>query len=263
MIVTGGSSGIGAATVAIFAAQGAQVVNLDLNEPPTESSKSVQYIQCNTTSVDSVNAAINSVIDKLKRIDVLVNNAGVMDNMAKVADITDEAWSKVISINVNGPFHMMRAVIPHMLANKAEAAADAPPSINRMGQPGPPRAPSKGVIVNLCSTASFHGGAAGAAYTTSKHALLGLSRNTAWMYRNQGLRCNAVMPGGTATNIYQNSKVELNPAGFEALQPFMACQFEQIGGPDGVANAIVFLASSAAENINGAELAVDNAWTAT
>lgn len=199
---------------------------------------------------------------KFGHIDILVNNAGVMDDMSRVADTTNEMWTKVIGVNVNGPFNMLRAVIPHLLKNDPQPAADAPPSITRFGKPGPPRVPSKGSIINICSTASFHGGAAGAAYTTSKHALLGLSRNTAWMYRKEGIRTNAIMPGGAATGIYQNSAVSLNPDGYAALQAYMGCHHDLVIMPDAIANAVLFLANPASENINGAELAVDDAWTA-
>lgn len=184
-----------------------------------------------------------------------------MDDFSKTADVTDESWSKLMGVNLNGPFYMLRAVIPHMLKNETTAAPDALPTFDRMGQPGPPRAPSKGAIVNVCSAAAKHGATAGTAYTTSKHALLGLSRSTAWMYRNDGIRCNSVLPGGTATNIYQNSKVSMNQEGYAATQPYQNCMFGSISMPTGIANAIVYLAGSVSEGINGAELAVDDAWT--
>ena len=81
------------------------------------------------------------------------------------AETSPETWQRCMSVNVSGPFYLIRACLPHMLANEGA---------------------EKGSIINVCSTASMRGGAAGAAYTASKHALLGLSRNTSWMYRHQG-----------------------------------------------------------------------------
>lgn len=116
---------------------------------------------------------------------------------------------------------------------------------------------SKGVIVNVGSVASVRGPAAGVAYTASKHALLGMSRNTAFVYAKEGIRCNAVFPGGTETNIMQNSAVQMDQNGLQALAPFHACMPGTLK-PAELANAILFLATS--PGVNGAELAVDKGW---
>lgn len=123
--------------------------------------------------------------------------------------------------------------------------------------------PKKGTIVNVCSEAAIRGAAAGALYTASKHALLGLSRNTAWMYNKDGVRTNVVLPGGVATNIMGNSGVsdprtQLDPIGAPLLQMPQAVM-PAICQPGDIAKAIVFLA--AADAVNGAELTVDHAWS--
>ncbi|KPI37858.1 3-oxoacyl-[acyl-carrier-protein] FabG [Cyphellophora attinorum] len=159
-IVTGGNSGIGAATVALLAAQGAQVANLDLADAPTNPNQdSVTYYQCDVSSNDAVVEIVDAIFTKFGHIDILINNAGVMDDFSPTASVTDAAWTKVLNINLNGPFHLIRAVIPYMLRNDPKPPANAAPSFNFRGEQGPPRTPSKGSIVNLCSTASKHGAA--------------------------------------------------------------------------------------------------------
>ena len=147
-----------------------------------------------------------------------------------------------------------------MLKNKPHPPANAPPAFTPRGEPTAPPAPSKGAIINICSVASLGGGSSGVPYTVSKHGLLGLTRSTAWMHRDDGIRCNAVLPGATMTNIYQNSKMEINPEGYAKCQAFQACMPQVLGSPDLVANAAVWLAGS--ENVTGAELKVDGGWTA-
>jgi NAD(P)-dependent dehydrogenase (short-subunit alcohol dehydrogenase family) len=97
--------------------------------------------------------------------------------MQGVGELSDDIWRRVLSINLDGPMFASRKAIPHMIAQ------------------------GSGSIINTASTAGISGAAAGAAYTASKHALVGLTRNTAWMYASKGIRCNAICPGGTATNI--------------------------------------------------------------
>lgn len=124
-----------------------------------------------------VDEVVSTAVETLGGLDVLVNNAGIMDSMSAAADVSDSEWERVIRINLTAPFLLTRAAIPHMLAA------------------------GKGAIVNTASEASLRGSAAGAAYTASKHGIAGLTKSTAVMYRGQGIRTNAIAPGGTATNI--------------------------------------------------------------
>lgn len=106
-----------------------------------------------------VKAAIQKVIDKYGTIDVLCNVAGITDRLMRVGETTNEGFTNIMGIEFNGPFYMVRAVIPHFLAK-------------------PESADLKGSIFNVCSVAAVRGGCNGASYTSAKHALLGLSRNT-------------------------------------------------------------------------------------
>ena len=118
------------------------------------------------------------------KIDVLANVAGVMDAFAAADVYKDSEWDKVIGVNLTVPTRMIRAVLPIMKAKK------------------------HGSIINISSKAGLSGASAGLAYTASKHGLLGVTKHTAWRFRNEGIRCNAIMPGGVDTNIAQSMTKE-------------------------------------------------------
>ena len=161
-----------------------------------------------------------------------------MDNFERTADISNETWNRVLGVNLNGPLNVMRIVIQHFLTKDSE---------------------QKGRIVNVGSLASVKGGTAGVAYTTSKHALLGLSRGTAWMYAKEGIQTNMLLPGGVNTEIMKNSKAIPDKVGLETAMPTMATQCGNCD-PIDAANAILFLAS--AVGLNGAEVRLDKGWSA-
>jgi NAD(P)-dependent dehydrogenase (short-subunit alcohol dehydrogenase family) len=223
-VVTGGNSGLGLAIATSFLDSGAKVASLDLADEATSPRENLLYLKCDIAKEAPVKAAISKIVDALGHIDILVNNAGIFDYLQSVTDITAESWHRVIDVNVTGPFNMMHACIPLMLNNSREPASDAPPTTGSFGGQQGPRVPAKGVVINICSTASVHGAAAGAAYTTSKHALLGLTRNSAFMYRDQGLRVNAVLPGGTDTSMLKNLAGKIKEQNMKTLMPFLSCQ---------------------------------------
>ncbi|MFF4507398.1 SDR family NAD(P)-dependent oxidoreductase [Streptomyces sp. NPDC001401] len=243
VIVTGAGSGIGRAAALAFAAKGARVVIADLNAEGA--GKVVKEIeQAGGTAIAVVgDLSEQAVVDQVARtaverfggVDVLVNNAGIMDRMSALADVGDAEWERVIRVNLTAPFLLTRAVLPHML------------------QAG------RGAIVNTASEAGIRGSAAGAAYTASKHGVVGLTRSLAVMYRNRGVRANAIAPGGTATGMIPD--IDQSADGPAALGPYMG-NVGRVSQPEEQAAAIVFLASDAASNINGVILPVDNGWAA-
>ncbi|GAA3772141.1 SDR family oxidoreductase [Streptomyces coacervatus] len=243
VIVTGAGSGIGRAAALAFAAQGARVVIADLNAEGAD--KVVKEIeQAGGTAIAVVgDLSQQAVVDRVAGtavesfggVDVLVNNAGIMDRMSALADVDDAEWERVIRVNLTAPFLLTRAVLPHML------------------QAG------RGAIVNTASEAGIRGSAAGAAYTASKHGIVGLTKSLAVMYRNQGIRANAIAPGGTATGMIPD--IDRSAHGPAALGPYMG-NVGRVSQPEEQAAAIVFLASDAASNVNGVILPVDNGWAA-
>lgn len=236
--MTGTSSGIGAATAQLFLEHGAKVAALDVVDTATSSTDNDRRlnIKCDVSSEDSVNSAIKQVLDKWLTIDVACNVAGVMDQFERTDNVSNEMWTRVLNVNLNGPFNVMRAVIKHFLTKDAE---------------------QKGRIVNVGSMASIKGGTAGVAYTTSKHALLGLSRSTSWMYAKEGIQTNILLPGGVTTDLMKNSKSVPDKACLDLLMPTMATQCGMCEPVD-AANAILFLAS--AVGLNGAEVRLDKGW---
>ncbi|MFI6323013.1 glucose 1-dehydrogenase [Nonomuraea sp. NPDC050556] len=239
VIVTGAGSGIGRATATAFAQQGARVLIADLN---AEAAKAV------ADSLDGAVAVVGDLSDpevaervartaaeEFGGLDVLVNNAGVMDTMALAGDVTDAEWERVIRINLTAPFLVTRAALPYLLER------------------------GKGAIVNVASEAGLRGSAAGAAYTASKHGLVGLTRSLAVSYRDRGIRTNAVAPGGVATGIMTG--LSFDERGLAVLGPFHA-SVGRVAAPEEIAAAIVFLASDAASNVNGVILPVDGGWSA-
>ncbi|WP_353943348.1 SDR family NAD(P)-dependent oxidoreductase [Streptomyces sp. HUAS MG91] len=243
VVVTGAGSGIGRAAALAFAGQGDRVVVADLNAEAAAAvvaeiegaGGGAVAVVGDLSDQKVVDEVVATALARFGAIDVLVNNAGIMDSMSAVADVTDAEWERLLRINLTAPFLLSRAVVPHML----EAG--------------------RGAIVFTASEAALRGSAAGAAYTAAKHGIVGLTKSIAVMYRGRGVRANAIAPGGTITNIQLN--VDPEAAGPQALGAYMG----NVGTPAGAetqAAAIVFLASDAASNISGAVLPVDGGWSA-
>ncbi|MEU9896719.1 SDR family NAD(P)-dependent oxidoreductase [Streptomyces phaeochromogenes] len=243
VVVTGAGSGIGRAAALRFAAEGARVVLADLNADGAKEAAE-EIVAAGGTAVTvvgdlseqgTVDQVVATAVDTFGGIDVLVNNAGIMDRMSAAGETGDDEWERVLRINLTAPFLLTRAALPHLLAN------------------------GKGAIVFTASEASLRGSAAGAAYTASKHGVAGLAKSLAVMYRDKGVRTNAIAPGGTVTGI----QVQLDQ---DALGPSVVMGYRgnigRAADADEQAAAIVFLASDAASNINGVILPVDNGWAA-
>jgi NAD(P)-dependent dehydrogenase (short-subunit alcohol dehydrogenase family) len=175
-------------------------------------------------------------MDTYDRLDVLCNNAGVVDDMALPAEVATSMWNRVIGVNLTGPFLVSRAALPPMLRRGA------------------------GAIINVASVSGLRGGAAGISYTAAKHGLVGLTRSLAHAYRDRGIRTNAICPGGVATGIVDMSSFD--PAGLARNRPVLALAEGRLAEPDQIAGVALFLASPAASFINGAVLTVDAGWSA-
>jgi NAD(P)-dependent dehydrogenase (short-subunit alcohol dehydrogenase family) len=236
VIVTGAGSGIGRATASRVAREGGTVIAVDVSKERLDEfvaslpSQSVKAVVADITSADGVTAIVAAAG---KRIDGLANVAGIMDDMTPMHEVTDAVWDRVFSVNVDGMFRLTRAVLPAMLAAHS------------------------GSIVNIASEAGLRGSAAGLAYTASKHAVVGITRSTAFMYAREGIRVNAVAPGPVATNIQASFASEL---GADRIN-LMMTTLPPIAEPAQLAASITFLLSDDGTNVNGVIVPSDGGWS--
>ena len=242
-VVTGAASGMGRAIAERFAKEGANVLAVDLHQKGidevvqkiTDSGGTAQGVTGDVSEEKDVQKMIDLAVSKYNTLDILVNNAGIMDDFFPVSETSNELWNKVIGVNVNGPFFACRLAIPYML---------------KQGQ---------GSIINISSVGGLYGSRAGAAYTTSKHALIGLTKNIGFMYAQKGVRCNAIAPGGVNTNIGLGMKP--NKFGYERCTSG-AASMPRMGEAQEIANTALFLAGDDSSFINGTVLTADGGWTA-
>lgn len=243
-IVTGAGAGIGRAIALRLAREGAYVIANDINPEGLE--KTVRLIGEAGAQAEPVAGDITDQadIDRLVaasagigHVDLLVNNAGIMDWFLPPGEVDDETWSRVLDVNLTGAMRLTRAALPHM---------------QRAG---------RGSIVNIASVAALGGGAAGVAYTASKHGLVGLTRSVAYFYALQGIRCNAICPGGVSTEIEAGGAVPRVPWAYERLQPSFA-RAVRMAEPDEIAMLTSWLLSDEAGNVNGAIITSDGGWAA-
>jgi NAD(P)-dependent dehydrogenase (short-subunit alcohol dehydrogenase family) len=241
-VVTGAGSGMGRAMVREFHQEGASVVAVDIRGPAAEETaalvKDPDHTLALTADVSdrgAVEAVVAAATSRFGRIDLLSNNAGMLDDYTPAHETSDELWNRVIGVNLTGAFLFARAVVPAMMAQ------------------------GKGVIINTASISSFVAGGGGAAYTASKHGVLGLTRQLAFDYGKHGVRVNAICPGAIHTGMTnhlltpggRNPHVDAAVAGTPA---------GRWGTPEEIAHLALFLASDDADFIHGAAFAADGGW---
>jgi NAD(P)-dependent dehydrogenase (short-subunit alcohol dehydrogenase family) len=242
-LITGSGSGVGRATANLFAKNGSAVIVVDLladrvNQVVAEINSAggkATGMVLDLSKGTEVDRMVDDALRSSGRVDILHNNAGIMDGVRPVADTPDDVWEKVMSINVNAPFRASRRVIPTMLKQGG------------------------GVILNTASVAGLFGGVAGAAYTVSKHALIGLTQNTAAFYGSKGIRCNAMVLGAVNTNIGVGS-AQPNQLGMEQLGK-VASLIPRVAEPSEIAELALFLASERSSYVNGSCVVIDGGWT--
>ncbi|HWC70488.1 MAG TPA: SDR family oxidoreductase [Actinomycetota bacterium] len=238
-IVTGAGNGIGRATVRQLAAEGAKVIGCDLNEQAlTETSAMLDDRGLSATlavaDITSQQDVERLVADAGGSIDVLANVAGIMDHFVPLGELDDDLWDRVLAVNLSGVMRLTRAVLPGMVER------------------------ASGAIVTVASKASTSAGASGAAYAASKHGVIGLVKSIAYFYGPQGIRSNAVLPGGVTTAIGATAAPRSEWA-FQRAQLSMATM-PPAADADRIAEVVSWLASDEASFVNGATVAADGGW---
>lgn len=242
-LVTGASSGMGLEIARLFAGEGASVVVVArrkdrltaLVDQITANGGKAVAIAGDVTREEDVRNAVQTAVTTYGRLDIVINNAGLMDRMDPAADLDDDVWNAVIDVNLTGPMRFFRAAIPEM-----EKAGG-------------------GAFVTVASVGGICGGRAGAAYTASKHGVVGLAKNVAYAYAKKGIRSNVIAPGGVSTEILTGK--DLNEEGAKICMAGTATNL-RTGEPMEVARLALFLASDEASLVNGAVVTADAGWTA-
>lgn len=245
VVVTGASSGMGKAIVELFAREGAQIVAVArrkerLDALAAELANAPGHVipfVGDVSKQEDTEAMIDLAVKEFGKLDVLVNNAGVMDDMGPIGDLTNEKLQQVYGINLFGPIYSMRKAVQTFLAQE-----------------------SGGSIVNVASLGCVKV-VAGPAYCSSKAALVSVSRNTAFMYMPQKIRCNVIAPGGIATEISSSMGGMPNMTGYGRVQKVLATSPE-LGQAEDVAAAALFFASDDSKYISGDVMYVDGGWNA-
>ncbi|TWH56499.1 NAD(P)-dependent dehydrogenase (short-subunit alcohol dehydrogenase family) [Desulfitobacterium sp. LBE] len=243
-IVTGAASGMGKSIALLYAKEGAKVVVSDLNlegahkvaEEITSAGGTALAIKTNVAVEEDIQALIDTAVSTYGTVDILVNNAGIMDNFEPAADIEDKNWERIFAVNTTSVMRATRKVLPIFLEK------------------------SSGVIVNIASAGGLNGARAGATYTASKHAVIGFTKNTGFMYAQQGIRCNAIAPGAVETNI---GSTITDPHKFGSARAYAGMATNpRMGKPEEIAQVALFLAAEESSFVNGAVIVADGGWSA-
>ncbi len=236
VIVTGAATGIGQATALRLGEEGASVACIDIDAAAAEQTAQAisaaggkaLALQCDVSHESAVQSVVSQVVERLEKLDVLCNIAGILRS-DHTHELKLEDWQRVLAVNLTGTFLMCRAAIPHLLK-------------------------TRGNIVNMSSTAALGSHPWMAAYAASKGGILSMTRALSVEYVKQGLRVNALCPGGIKTGIHQHFRLPKG-ADFDLLKG--AIPFVEFVGPEQIAAAVAFVASDEAAYMNGAELRID------
>lgn len=245
-VVTGASAGMGRDIAYYFAKEGANVLAVarraerlnQLVEETKDFEGKIVAFSADVSDKEKSEGMIDEAVKLFGKLDILVNNAGIMDDMSGVDETSDEMFDKVYEVNVKSIFYSMRKAVKHF---------------KEIGG---------GVIINVASIGGLQGCRAGLAYTSSKHAVVGMTKNTAFMYALQNIRCNAICPGGIETEIGTGEFMKnINQTGVARAMAGMGAN-PRMGKGSEIAQVAVFLASDDSSYVNGQCLAVDGGLTA-
>jgi 3-oxoacyl-[acyl-carrier protein] reductase len=250
-IVTGAGSGIGRACASALGQRGFAVAAIDIDEASArETARDIPGARAYRADVSvsaQVDAAVSAAVADFGPVEVLVNNAGILDGYFNAEEMDEAVWRKVIDIDLTGVFLVTKRVLREML----------------------PR--GRGRIINMASVAGLNGTGGGAAYIAAKHGVVGLTRQMAVAYGARGITVNCVCPGAIPTALRPHSQAILGPGVPDMSARGVAVNDDQVralvpagvrGKVEDIAGAVCFLASPEASYINGHSLVVDGGWRA-
>lgn len=254
-VVTGAGSGIGRAVALLLAARGAVVAAVDLDG--ATAGETAQRIvaaggrgaafQADASAAADIDRAVTEAVARFGPLEIMVNNAGVLDGYFNVDELSEATWRRVLDIDLTGVFLGCKRALQEML----------------------PR--GRGRIVNMASVAGLNGTGGGAAYIAAKHGVIGLTRQMAVVYSSRGITVNAVCPGPIVTELRRHSQAILGPDVPDMSGRGIAVSDEQVravvpaarrGTVDEVAAVVCFLASEEAAYVTGHAMTVDGGWRA-
>ncbi|AFK06978.1 dehydrogenase of unknown specificity, short-chain alcohol dehydrogenase like protein [Mesotoga prima MesG1.Ag.4.2] len=244
VMISGGSSGIGAETAIAFAEEGAKVVITDVNEEKgrklaeeiNESGGTAVFMKHNVADAKQTKEIINKIVEKFGKLDVAFNNAGIAGPSLPISEYPEEDWERVISINLLGVYYGMKYQIQQMLKQGG------------------------GAIVNNSSILGKVGFNNASAYVAAKHAVVGLTKAAALEHASKNIRINAVNPAFIKTPLIENAGMKEGTEMYDMLVGLHP--IGRLGNPREVANAVLFLSSEDASFVHGESLMVDGGYTA-
>ena len=239
-VVTGAARGIGLAISKKFLEEGYQIAILDIDQKTLSQTMKQDFdtnnvlgLECDVAEPDQVDQSVNRVVEEFGRIDVLVNNAGIAE-FKPMLETTYEEWSRILAVNLNGPFICSQACAPFMLKNEG------------------------GSIVNIASISGLRASTLRIAYGTSKAALMHLTKQQAAELGNKGIRVNAIAPGPVDTEMAKKVHTADIRSDYHDVIPL-----NRYGLEEEIADAVWFLCSDSASYINGQIIAADGGFDAT
>lgn len=233
-IVFGGTSGLGEATAKAFANEGAKIVVTGRDEEEgnrivkdiRDSNQDAIFVKADVTEKNDIQAVVDKALTTYGQIDILYNGAGIHDAYDNAVELEEEFYDKLMAINVKAPYLASKIVIPHFIKQGG------------------------GAIINVGSQATQMAGPGGSAYVTSKHAILGFSKQLAFDFGSQGIKVNTLSPGFIKTPMtegIEDERLERIPA-------------QRAGKPEEIAALAVFLASDDSNYMQGANVLMDGGW---
>lgn len=244
ILITGGASGIGAASALLLASRGAKVVIGDMNEAlgasvakqGADASHRITFKTVDVTSGDEVRALFDFAVQELGGLDVVINNAGIDHNPTPMHLLSDDDFDRNIAVNLKGVWHCMRAAVNHMAANGG------------------------GHVINVASIAGLRSAPLLSAYSAAKHGVMGLTKSAAHEYARANIRFNAVCPSFIDTPMVRNSMLNMSEKQQQAL--LKASPMRRLGKVEEIASAIAWLASDESTFMNGHSLTLDGGMLA-